>query len=300
MSNLSKQERDALDVCHFALPATRVLPIMDSADVQAAAYRLGSVPSADETRRRIIKIALAKGLRVPKAWAQEAVFEFAAMGELQMAVERSIAAGASTRLDFSIESQDDLDLAVQVIDHKGGSDELRRQVAAQARGKGLHLPRHWEALMSDFDKHKTVEGQMFLQNIHDQTSRAGAVCAKDMSAADFIARGEKSAVQAIHDLTLEGGAKCGARAPYFSGAPQQHASASDPHALVSKHVQKRNRQIAGEPQSVELSDEGGDASDALAQARGRVHRHVAKRNRQIERTREQSTREHAPFLQLDD
>lgn len=55
--------------------------------------------------------------------------------------------------------------------------------------------------------HRTPQGSMALQELHDHAARHGAVCDPDNSAA-FASSRERSGIQKVHDLTTEHGAKC--------------------------------------------------------------------------------------------
>lgn len=143
-------------------------------------------------------------------------------------------------------------------------------------------------------RHDTDAGRMVLQRVHDEVARTGAVCVapKNLSAsAEFISKHESGKIQAIHDLCLEGGAKCAERgsSPYFSGS---QPTLRDPRERAREYAERRNKQIRGEsaatPQA-ELSEPtpSSDPQEAArARARAVARRHVEKRNRQIEQRRE--------------
>lgn len=57
-------------------------------------------------------------------------------------------------------------------------------------------------------RHDTWVGQWQLQDIHDQAARCGAVCQDKANNSTFAAKHEVKAMQAIHDLAVEHGAKC--------------------------------------------------------------------------------------------
>lgn len=72
---------------------------------------------------------------------------------------------------------------------------------------------------ADF-KDQTYEGKWAMQEVHDSMARRGAVCTKppkdskakmsvtDNKEADFVSKEEAAAIQKMHDLALEAGAKC--------------------------------------------------------------------------------------------
>lgn len=69
-------------------------------------------------------------------------------------------------------------------------------------------PRIEEAvLMTEFKKGDTTShGQYTLQDIHDRSARAGAVC--NFDAAKMTSKPEYKTIQAIHDMTTSSGATC--------------------------------------------------------------------------------------------
>lgn len=95
------------------------------------------------------------------------------------------------------------------------------------------------ALLSSFaefaaKRHDTPHGRMALQDIHDTTTRGGAVC--KAANAPMNSAHENAAIQSIHDLTIQHGAQChalkdpskpGVSALYGEGATETAGSAAN-------------------------------------------------------------------------
>lgn len=83
-----------------------------------------------------------------------------------------------------------------------------------------------EALFAG-NRHSTPEGQMAMQEMHDTSARRGAVCkAGNTRQATMASSHEAGALQKIHDLTMEHGAKCSSvyppsGFPFFSATRRQ-------------------------------------------------------------------------------
>lgn len=71
MSQLTAKQRAALPASAFAGPG-RTYPILDDDDVRSAALLLGKAKNPEAVKRRVIMIARAKGLTLPKAWEADA------------------------------------------------------------------------------------------------------------------------------------------------------------------------------------------------------------------------------------
>lgn len=72
MSNLTKQQRDALPESDFGQPNGRLFPIVDQDDLDSAAHLIGKAKNPDKVKARIIAIAKRKGLKIPDAWQSDA------------------------------------------------------------------------------------------------------------------------------------------------------------------------------------------------------------------------------------
>jgi hypothetical protein len=195
--------------------------------------------------------------------------EVAAHNSRQAADDSTNAAGGNT-LRFTIRDEGDLTRACETALERLQGENMSTQTFQQ--------------------RHDTDAGRMVLQRVHDEVARAGAVCVapKNLSAsAEFISKHESGKIQAIHDLCLEGGAKCAERgsSPYFSG---EQPTLRDPKERARAHVEKRNKLIKGEGTATtqaELSEPtpSSDPQEAARErARAVARRHVEKRNRQIE------------------
>jgi hypothetical protein len=242
MSNLSKAERERLPDSDFAIVRSggvRLLPILDDEDVARAAMRLGSFAGdvePERVRERILRIALLKGLKTPKAWAGEALVTLAAIESERMAEEARQSA-TPEKLTFTVRSEADLECACE---------EARQRLA-------VHQQKKEENSMSvNFaNRHDSPSGQEFMQRVHHLAASAGAVCNAPKT---FQSKHELRGIQAIHDETLAHGAKCsGAGAGLFSEDEQPtkdyQSFANDvtrARENARRHVEKRNRQITAE------------------------------------------------------
>lgn len=68
MSTLSQQQRDALPDSAYCDPKNRLFPIIDAADVLAAAHLIGKAENPDAVKACIIAKARARGWPIPKSW----------------------------------------------------------------------------------------------------------------------------------------------------------------------------------------------------------------------------------------
>ncbi len=258
MSTLSKEQRDALPDSDFAILPARLLPILDAADVERAARRLGSFSGGadpEATKRRIIEIALSKKLRVPKAWAGDALVILAE----QTQDEGLVPPAQSNTLLAVVTSEAELDSVCELA---------RRKLKEKAMSTNFQ------------NRHDSPEGRSALQELHDVAARNGAICTPPgkMSETGFVSKHESSRIQAIHNLAAEGGAKCRAVGDnVFSG---DESGLGNPHELTKDYVERRNAKNS--PVALRSS---GEETEAV---RASVSKHVAKRNAQVQAQREKS------------
>lgn len=68
MSKLTTKQRLALPLSDFGDPKRRLFPIVDAADVDAAAHLIGKAADPAAVKARVISIAKRKGFSIPDAW----------------------------------------------------------------------------------------------------------------------------------------------------------------------------------------------------------------------------------------
>ena len=64
----TRAERDTLSLASFGDPANKEFPVHTQSDLDAAATLIGTAKNPEAVKRRLIKIATAKGLTIPDAW----------------------------------------------------------------------------------------------------------------------------------------------------------------------------------------------------------------------------------------
>lgn len=287
MSRLAKWETDSLPDEDFAIltAGARLCPILDFEDAKHAWSRASFSSDPAGVRRRVVSICLRRGIKLtPSMGALAITEELAAHNERQDAGAGTNAASGNT-LRFTVHDEGDLTRACETAREK-------------LKGKG-------ESMSTNFQqRHDTDAGRLVLQRIHDETARAGAVCVapKNLSAsAEFVSKHESAKLQEIHDICLQGGAKCAERgaSPFFSGS---QPTLRDPRERAREHAAKRNKQIRGEsgdatPQAAlsEPASSGNAMEAARERARAAARKHIEKRNRQIEQKKEAIKEGREPF-----
>jgi hypothetical protein len=73
MSNLTAKQRRELPLEDFGQPSKRLFPILDQADVDAAARLIGKASDPEAVKKKIIAICKRKGLKPPAAWTEKAI-----------------------------------------------------------------------------------------------------------------------------------------------------------------------------------------------------------------------------------
>lgn len=132
------------------------------------------------------------------------------------------------------------------------------------------------------NRHDTAEGRAALQQVHDICSRFGAICTAPgkLSEGDFVSKHESTKLQAIHNLAVEGGAKCRAVGDgVFS--EEENFGLHDPRQLARQYVQARNEKRPVALRSAPTSEE-------MEAVREGVRRHVERRNSQIKAQKERT------------
>jgi hypothetical protein len=286
MSRLSKWQADALPDEDFAIltQGARLCPVLDHEDAKHAWSRASFSGDPAGVRRRVIDICLKKGIRLTPAMGAQAIAEEVAAHNERQGTEDSTNATDGNTLRFTVRNQKDLARACEATRERLEERDMSTQTFQQ--------------------RHDTDAGRMVLQRIHDETARAGAVCVapKNLSAsAEFISKHESAKLQEIHDICLQGGAKCAERgtSPFFSGS---QPTLRDPRERAREHAERRNRQIRGEsgaatPQA-ELSEPAPSTDPqeaAREQARAAARRHIERRNRQIEQEKKDIRDGKRPF-----
>lgn len=248
MSNLSRQRCLELGDEHFALPEHKACPIFDERDVVKAVLRAPFAKDPEGMRLRIAEIATRKGLRVPPTLARE---------QLVLLARRTVAEGL-----VSLPAQRSILRAT--VSSAADIDRFAEAAKQQLKEK--------EQMSTNFQsRHDTAEGRNALQQVHDITSRFGAVCvAPGKLSADFVSKHESGKLQKIHDLAIEGGARCRAVGDnVFSEAGEDaNFGLRDPKELAREHSQRRNekRQVAAR------------SENSVPQS---TRAHIAKRNAQV-------------------
>jgi hypothetical protein len=248
MSKLTRAQRAQLSDEDFADSHHRTYPIIDGEDVKRANWRANFSLDAAGVRRRIAEIAARKDLPVPPSLA---TFKLQALARLveEEGLNRPAEATVKTpeKLSFAIRTPEDLACACE---------EAAQRLAAHQQKKEDN------SMSTNFaKKHQTPEGQYILQNIHDQLARSGAVCQKPQ----FVAAGERSLFQKLHDDAVEGGAKCNQRGTGLfseSGEQQQDwqnfsGDVESARLAAKKHVERRNEQIRREREKREADRREG-------------------------------------------
>lgn len=171
-----------------------------------------------------------------------------------------------------------------LVGSQSPGDALRFQISSEAdldRACSIVKERMKEGKEMS-NRHDTAEGRASLQQVHDICSRFGAICAAPgkMSESDFVSKHESGKLQAIHNLAVEGGARCRAVGDgVFSEGDEM--GLRDTRELTREYVQARNekRPVAGRTMPV------GEEMEAV---RAGVSKHVAKRNAQIQAQKERA------------
>lgn len=102
-------------------------------------------------------------------------------------------------------------------------------------------------------KDQTYEGKWAMQEVHDSMARRGAICTKppkdskakmsvdDKDKANFVSKEESAAIQKMHDLALEAGAKCSF---YEEDSYADYSNTKDDDTSSSETKFGRNKDMA--------------------------------------------------------
>ena len=281
MSALTKAERDQLTDWDFGDPINRTYVLLDDADVTKAVFRSNILnePARTQIRRRIVDVALKKGLRIPPSLAIEEIRR--EVGDYNARQGDSTSAAGANTLRFTVRNEEDLTAACS---------------QARERLQGENMSAQFQS------RHDTPQGQSALQEIHNIAARHGAVCKKpaNLSAGEFVSKHESSKLQEAHDLAVSGGARCNEQgSPFFSSSqPDQPQSEADIRERARQrgrdHAERRNAQMKGEARKAELS-QAEPTDDPRERARAAARRHIEKRNRVIEKQKEDIAEGRNPF-----
>jgi hypothetical protein len=142
------------------------------------------------------------------------------------------------------------------------------------------------AFASFAKRHDTATGQSKLQNMHDQAASSGAVCSAAGSV-NMASRHEAGAIQQIHDVAVQHGAKCDPKAATYFSEPVEPAKEN---RTMSKTMDEIVAFFSGKPvkKEEEAVVEGGrttDESDELKRLRTQVIQ-MARSNRKQDAVRD--------------
>lgn len=125
MRSLSKWQRDQLPDCDFADGANRTMVLLDAEDVKHAVFRTNMMlePKRTEVRRRIVEVALRKGLKMPPSLGVEAIgreiSDYNARHGRQAEGDSTNTASGNT-LRFTVRDEGDLTRACETAREKVG------------------------------------------------------------------------------------------------------------------------------------------------------------------------------------
>lgn len=183
---------------------------------------------------------------VVPTWLEDAVGDkpFTVSTEWNRATKRL--GGLAIEIDPAVE-----DAVLFAAKKEAGQDPEADEKAAIERIKalpmpGLDQPIVEQLLVTFATRHDTYSGQSAIQDIHDTAARYGGVCVDPGKDAKMQSKHESTALQAVHDMMTEHGAKCSSKTassvPWmFKAEPIVHDGDSDAGSTQEKEPSRMSK-----------------------------------------------------------